>query len=197
MPGRAASPGRGFADPVADAQRTFRAVLEAMASPGRIIEIACADLDAPALSPAAAWITLTLADLDAPIWLSDSRAEAAGWIRFHTGAPIVVEPSASALAFAATGDKLPPLDHFALGMPEFPDRSTTLVLDADGLGTGTRMELSGPGIRDRRELRVDDAAASLIAERCALGELYPRGIDLVLACGRRCLALPRTTRVEF
>ena len=82
-------------DPVADAQSCFRAVLDAMARPGRIRTVP-AGLAAPSpLCDAAAALLLTLVDHETPLWLDPAAEPARGWIGFHTGAPVV--PPAQAL----------------------------------------------------------------------------------------------------
>ena len=74
----------GFAAPVLDAQASFRAVLEAMSRPGRIITLA-AGAPAPApLNAAAAAALLTLADAETPVW-SDAGPAVAEWLGFHAG----------------------------------------------------------------------------------------------------------------
>ena len=66
----------------------FRAVLDAMARPGRLHQ-AGVGLAAPApLDPATAAMLLTLADGDAPVWLDPCAAPAREWVLFHAGAPI-------------------------------------------------------------------------------------------------------------
>ena len=90
----------GFADPVAGAQACFRAVLDAMARPGRVRE-AGADLTPPApLAPATAAVLLTLVDHDTPVWLDQAAAAARAWIAFHCGAPIVAAIAACSFALA-------------------------------------------------------------------------------------------------
>ena len=72
----------GFAEPVADAQTTFRAVLDAMARPGTIHQVG-ANLSPPApLDPATAAVLLTLADNETPLWLDERATKAAGMAGF-------------------------------------------------------------------------------------------------------------------
>jgi alpha-D-ribose 1-methylphosphonate 5-triphosphate synthase subunit PhnH len=189
--------GAGFADPVSQSQAIFRALLDAMARPGRIVEIGATLTLDRCLSPAAAAAALTLADFETPIWLSARLADATAWLRFHCGCAVVSHPDAARFAFATAQDALPPLERFDLGSDEFPDRSTTLVLEVASLSDGAGLQLSGPGIRDTARLAVGGLPTSLWEERDGLHELFPRGLDLILTCGTRIAALPRTTRVEI
>jgi alpha-D-ribose 1-methylphosphonate 5-triphosphate synthase subunit PhnH len=194
----------GLADPVHGAQSVFRAVLDAMASPGRVVAVPANVLAAapPApLGPAAASALLTLCDIDTPLWLDRcTLASAADYLRFHCGAPLITDPAAARFAMAAEPDALPPLDAFDLGSDEYPDRSATLVVEVAGLAAGksggTALTLSGPGIAGSAALTVGGLPDGFRAQRTALAALFPRGLDVVLTCGDRLAALPRTTRVE-
>ena len=76
----------GLNDPVFDSQEIFRAVLDAIAQPGKIITVGKATEAPPPLMPAAAGIALSLFDLSTPIWLSaqtDNDAVRA-YLAFHT-----------------------------------------------------------------------------------------------------------------
>src|SRR6202011_4552509 len=89
----------GFADPVPDAQRCFRAVLDAMAHPGRITRATGVTPPAP-LSSAAGAVLLTLVDHETPLWLDPDARVARRWIEFHCGAPIVSDPASCGFAVA-------------------------------------------------------------------------------------------------
>jgi len=179
----------GFAAPAVEAAEAFRAVLQAMARPGRIARVGGAVPPAPC-SPAAGVVLLTLVDADTPLHLA-GRHDCAGlrdWVRFHTGAPLV---GASDAAFAL-GDwaALGPLERYAQGIPEYPDRSATLIVELPALeAAGTR--LTGPGIRDMAALSLPEVDA--FARNAAR---FPLGLDFILTAGDRLAALPRTTRVE-
>jgi alpha-D-ribose 1-methylphosphonate 5-triphosphate synthase subunit PhnH len=186
-----------FQDPVLAAQATFRAVLGAIAQPGTIAKLT-GPLQAPApLRAGTAAIALTLCDHDTPIWLDDALREPAvlDWLRFHTGARIVDEPRAAAFAFVSAPRGVPPFETFSPGTLEYPDRSTTIVLQLDRLTHGRCLVLSGPGIRGERRLRAAPLPDDLPERLAANARLFPRGIDLLLATEAEIAALPRSTRV--
>src|ERR1700753_1248191 len=94
----------GFADKVLSAQSTFRSVMEAMARPGSVQQVTAAVGTPGPLMRGAAAIALTLFDHDTPIWL-DARmresSEVAKWLKFHSGAPGVGDPSICSFALIA------------------------------------------------------------------------------------------------
>jgi alpha-D-ribose 1-methylphosphonate 5-triphosphate synthase subunit PhnH len=188
----------GFADKVLSAQSTFRSVMDAMARPGSVQHVV-ATVGTPALlMRGAAAIALTLFDHDTPIWLDggmSETSEVARWLKFHSGAPVVTDPSVCHFALIADASKLPDLMSFALGSNEYPDRSTTLILQVESLTQGRRYELCGPGIDGTATLRATIAPKDLF-DRLSINEtLFPRGIDVVLVAGEDIVAIPRTTRL--
>jgi alpha-D-ribose 1-methylphosphonate 5-triphosphate synthase subunit PhnH len=187
----------GFQTPVHDAQATFRAVLDAMAHPGRIVTLPVRPPAPMPLGAAAAAIALTLCDIDTPVWLDPSLELLQGYLSFHTGSPIAREPRLASFAFAAKPLDLPPLDGFALGTDEYPDRSTTLVLEVASLGSTGGLRLNGPGIDGSAQLAVDGLPPRFWEERALLGELLPRGLDIIFTSDARLAALPRSTRTAL
>jgi alpha-D-ribose 1-methylphosphonate 5-triphosphate synthase subunit PhnH len=187
----------GFADKVLSAQSTFRSVMDAMARPGSVQRIrAAAGTPAPMMRGTAA-IALTFFDHDTPVWLDGAMSatpEVAKWLKFHTSAPVVTDTSAS--SFAVIGDvrHLPPLDRFALGSNEYPDRSTTLILQVESLTSGLAYELTGPGINGAAVLQAT-IPANPFEQLAVNARLFPRGIDVVLVHDDAIVAIPRTTRL--
>ena len=186
----------GFRDPVLDSQAVFRAVLDAMARPGRLQKAALLDEPPAPLAPATAAICLALVDQDTPLWIApDLRSQAAEtFLKFHCGCPIVDDRSKAAFAIASAG-KLPSLDGFAIGDDAYPETSTTVIVQTGGLATGGGLALSGPGIKDTHSLAVTGLRAGVWREWAENGVLFPCGIDLILADGATLAALPRTTNV--
>lgn len=189
----------GFADKVLSAQSTFRSVMDAMARPGAVQQV-IASVGAPGpLMPGAAAIALTLFDHDTSIWL-DARmsegSEVAKWLKFHGGAPVLEDSAVCSFALIGNGSALPDLSRFSFGTNEYPDRSTTLILQVDSLKHGSAFELRGPGIDGAATLRAMIEPVDLF-DRLAVNEaLFPRGIDVVLVSGEAIVAIPRTTRVS-
>ena len=188
----------GFADKVLSAQSTFRAVMDAMARPGSIQRIAAAAGMPNAMMRGTAAVALTLFDHDTPIWLDEGMSatpHVAKWLKFHTSAPVIADSSISSFALIGDPKNLPALDRFAFGSNEFPDRSTTLILQVESLTEGPAFELRGPGIDGMAILRASIQPHDLF-ERLAINvALFPRGIDVVLVHDDAIVAIPRTTRL--
>ncbi len=179
----------GFADPVAGAQACFRAVLDAMARPGRVMSVAGVSAPAP-LCDAAAAVLLTLVDHETPLWLDPDAEAARGWIAFHTGAP-----SSDDAAFVMALS-LPDLAALPAGTDEMPETSATVILQVRELGFGRRFVLAGPGLRWPTELRVDGLPADFVSIWQRNHALFPRGVDLILCAGSKLAALPRSVTVS-
>ncbi|MBK3398303.1 MULTISPECIES: phosphonate C-P lyase system protein PhnH [Methylobacterium] len=190
---------RGFADPVHNAQRVFRAVMDALARPGTIQALATGLAPPAPLTPELAAVALALADADAPLWLDAGLAESpavAEFLRFHTGARITDDPAEAAFALVSDAAACPTFDAFAQGTPAYPDRSATLVLAVSDLSDREGWHLDGPGIRDSARLAASPLPADMPARLARNHAGFPQGIDLILAAPGRVAALPRSTRVQ-
>ncbi len=178
----------GFTSPAPQAARAFRLALMALSRPGRIETVSGATGPAP-LSAAAATLLLVLADRDTPIFLGAGHdgTDVREWIAFHIGAPLV-PPEAAMLAVGTWPDL--PLSRFPIGLPDYPDRSATLIVESPAISAeGPR--LTGPGIAGEARLSLPEVNA-FRANRM----LYPQGLDFFFTAGDRLAALPRSTQVE-
>ena len=187
----------GFADPVDDAQATFRAALNALAHPGRVYEITAGSGVPAGLSPAMTALLLTLADVDTPLWLPDGvSADALAFLRFHCGCPIVPSPSLARYAAVPAGLAAPALASCHPGDPAYPDQSTTLLIEVESLESGPEAVLSGPGIQTRQTLAAAGLPAGFWREWRINHQRFPLGVDVFLTHGRRICGLPRSARLE-
>jgi alpha-D-ribose 1-methylphosphonate 5-triphosphate synthase subunit PhnH len=193
-----AAPAAGFAEPVLESQSTFRAAMRALAEPGGIEPLAAALAPPAPLSPTAAALLLALADFETPVWL-DAAASAdpavGQFLRFHTGASLVEDRAKAAFALVTGPALFDGLDGFARGTLDYPDRSTTLILQVDALAADGALTLSGPGIAGERRLGVAPIPRGLVAALAVNRAQFPRGVDLILAAPGHIAGLPRSTRV--
>ncbi len=186
----------GFADPVIDAQASFRAVLAALSYPGRIQRLGrLARAPAP-LDAATAAVALTLFDLETPVWLDAAAASgpAGHWLKFHCGCPIVAAPQAA--SFAVIAGALPELGAFPAGEDAYPERSCTLVVQVPALTGGPVRRIAGPGIRGEGEFAVAGLPADFPVRWAANRRRFPLGVDLILAAGGAIIGLPRSTEMR-
>lgn len=179
----------GFGDAAVEAARAFRMAMRVMARPGTVEVLDAATPPAP-VSVAAGTLLLTLCDHETGVYLAGAydTGELREWLAFHTGAPVVAAESAQ----FALGDwaALMPLSQYAVGTPEYPDRSATLIVEMARLearGTGLR----GPGIKERAELSLPEPQVMT-----ANAAQFPLGVDFFLTCGDRVAGLPRSTKLE-
>ena len=195
---QSSAPGPGFDDPVLQSQRTFRHLLDAMARPGKVHRLGGLPQPPQPLNPAAAAVCLTLLDLETPLWLdaAASSPPVVDFLRFATGCPLASEPAQAAFALIADPQAMPPLNRFALGSAEYPDRSATLIIQVDELHSQGGVTLSGPGIKDRARLNALGAPDFLWPQLQENHEQFPLGVDLILTAADRVACLPRTAKVE-
>jgi alpha-D-ribose 1-methylphosphonate 5-triphosphate synthase subunit PhnH len=182
----------GFADPVADAQRCFRSVLDAMARPGCVHTVRGVEPPAP-LSEAAGAVLLTLVDHETPLWLDPAFGPVRDWIAFHCGAPLAASEMRASFALVSG---LPDMMRFHPGTHEEPETSATLIVGLAALGQGRRYRLSGPGLREPAILQADGLPADFVAHWRRNHARFPCGVDLVLCAGERLAALPRSVAIE-
>src|ERR1700761_3479412 len=188
----------GFADKVVSAQNTFRSVMNAMARPGSVQRISAVAGTPSGMMRGTAAIALTLFDHDTPLWLDASMsgiADVSKWLKFHTSAPVLEDPSVCSFALIGDAKALPALTSFSFGSNEYPDRSTTLILQVDSLTEGPAFELQGPGIDGVAVLQASIQPADLFERLAINATLFPRGIDVVLVHDDSIVAIPRTTRL--
>jgi alpha-D-ribose 1-methylphosphonate 5-triphosphate synthase subunit PhnH len=188
----------GLADPVLDGQRVFRAVLEAMSEPGRVVTLPTA-LPAPGpLQPATVALVLALVDLETPLWLDGPARtpEVLAHLRFHCGCPIVDEAAQARFAVVVEPESMPPLEMFDPGSAEYPDRSATVIVQVADLAAGSGRCLTGPGIATEARLHAPGLPKRFWESLPANRARFPRGVDVILTAGTTVAALPRTTRAE-
>ncbi len=186
-----------FTLPVQDAQQSFRRLLKAMSEPGVIVALHSLNKGWAPLNVASTSVLLTLADSDTPVWISEALKNEAAMqnVRFHTGAPVSPMPEQAQFAVASDMISAAELNALAQGCDVAPDTSATLILQVSSLSGGRMLRLTGAGILEERMI-APQLPECVIHELTERPHPFPLGIDLILTCGDRLLAIPRTTHVE-
>lgn len=186
----------GFERPIEQSQHTFRLILKALSEPGHTVTLQGGPAWG-ALNAASTAALLTLADQETPIQLCDAfkSEQVLTNIRFHSGAPLAAQPEE--VCFALFDTQLQTADLLALphGSEISPEFGATVIVQLNGLEQGTPLCLTGPGIERQRKVspQLPPALLDFLINRPLR---FPLGLDILLTCGDRLLALPRTTRVE-
>jgi len=193
----AAAAAHGLLDVVLGAQHAFRMALQALSRPGRVVELQAPLVPPDGMGLAMAALALTLADYETPIWMDEQLSadeNVSGYVRFHTGARLVCEPDKSAFALISDSVRMPALARFGQGTPEYPDRSTTLVIEVQSLEEGAWL-LTGPGIETSRTFSAAPLPPDFLDQLSRNHASFPCGVDVLLTSGSRLAALPRSTRI--
>lgn len=170
-------------------QRVFRELVEAFSRPGDIREIG--DCVNGAVAQRAVLATL----MDGEMTLADPHGQIApaDW-------PLLqAKPAAGERAryVAADGSRAPAFEP-ALGSLESPELGATVLLEVASLGEGAlSLELAGPGINERRQLRLNGLHPDWLTRRADWVGSFPLGVDLLLSDKQRIVALPRTTQIHI
>lgn len=186
-----------FTLPVQDAQHSFRRLLKAMSEPGVIVALHQLKHGWQPLNIATTSVLLTLSDNDTPVWLSNTLHNdiVSQSLRFHTNAPLVEQPQQATFAVSSDTISSEQLNALCEGSAVAPETSATLIVQVPSLSGGRMLRLTGAGIAEERMIAPQ-------LPNCILHELterphpFPLGVDLILTCGERLLAIPRTTHVE-
>lgn len=185
----------GFENPVLDQQAAFRAVMQALAEPGRIVQAGALAGEGSPLGPVARAIALSLLDFEVKFHLAPSLAAAEGDITFHTGSRLAERADDAEFAFVDLRRDALDLASFAQGTPEYPDRSTTVIARVESLTGGPALTLAGPGIPGTRSLEIPGLPADFAAQWAANAARSPLGVDLIFVTNEAVLGLPRSTRI--
>ncbi len=198
----------GFDDPARGSQAVFRTCLEALSRPGQIMSLDTVAAGAPVRGlNASALVLLAMVDSDCVVWLSSSlsASDVRPWLQFHTGCHWTECPGDADFLWVAQGDALPSLSLLKSGSSEYPETSATCVVEVLSMQSGALAAIdeasedvwvmSGPGIERVRSLCIDGLPDDFARQWAANGEVFPRGVDVMLTAGMHLMGLPRTTRI--
>lgn len=198
--------GAGFNDPVHDSQQVFRNSLQALSHPGEIVELTIHKEILKHTQPSAAALLLALLDADSRLWATPAIAESdtAHWIVFHTNCKLVTNPAEADFAWIESMEDLPELSSFNQGTDEYPELSTTCLINVTGfesdIDAQQNFTLQGPGIPETRQLSLGSVSITQLnhfhSQWRANKLLFPKGVDVFLCSPNQIAGLPRTVHLS-
>lgn len=184
----------GFQDAVHEAQASFRTLLEALAHPGRACSMTLSITPLGKMSPACAAACLTLLDLETQVWLQP-ELEIESWLRFHTGCQFTQDLRQANFAVIWNVARLPDLQDFNPGVAEYPEASTTLLIQVEDLVNGEAVVLQGPGILGEKTV-APQLPAKFWQQWINNHHAYPLGVDVFLFDQTHVMGLPRSAGIK-
>ena len=184
-----------FAQPVDDAQQTFRILLSAMAEPLLPRALPVLPPALPGLKASTAAMLYTLADQEVRVWLPALPNETVSSLRFHTGMRVAELPEEADFIIIAAGMPLPDLLTLKAGSAEYPDRSATLLIEVASFAED-QVEGSGPGFAAPRRFGAAGLPSGFWAEWQRNHARFPLGVDAVLITDTHIAGLPRSARIR-
>jgi len=182
-------------DMVFDSQKVFRLVLDAISSPGKVVDIK--ETADKLFGRNRVLLTLAVTLLDNEVSFNacdnDSLTEditsltLAGWERVEAADFIFINDP-DHMEYVIKNAKY--------GTLADPHKSATIIVQNDNEPVD-RMILSGPGIDGQIEVSVSNTVKNAVLIRDAQNYEYPQGIDFLFISGAgELFAIPRLTRME-
>lgn len=181
-----------------ESARIFRVILDAMAKPGTPQSLQSTSAAPVPLLANMDNVIKTLCDFQSALWLSPTFNTVAitRHLKFFTSAPIVSAEIEASFAVLTTQDLAGAVGLFNRGTHEYPDRSTTLLVQVKEMSNHD-VELSGPGLKNPIGFGVRDLGAPFWAEMIANHARYPLGIDVIFIGPEAIACCPRSTRITM
>lgn len=177
-------------------QAAFRALLDCMARPGSIRQLAAHVRPEDGEWCGALLVAQTLVDHEVTFASLAGEPSLDVTIASRTGSRAVALEDADFVVTSGT-DAASAFERAHLGPIEEPEESATVIVACALIGTGAvQLELRGPGIAGEVVLTVDGVPEAAFAALARRNVRFPDGIDVVLAARDGAIAcLPRSTQV--
>lgn len=175
-----------------ESQQAFRACLNALTHPGRIIALDAAPL--PQGRHSTLMPLLALTDLMTPVATLDDCDDELRELAIVTGAPVVAIGEARWVQ--ATARSVARFRELNGGIALRPEHGAMVCLQVDALGEGATYQLGGPGIDGETQLQVTGLPDGFVQARAELVDNPPCGVDFLLVAPDAIAAIPRTTTLS-
>lgn len=180
----------------------FRAVLDATARPGKLVELPWAG--GPGV-PSVVVPALALADLDVAVaTLEVAQHVATSWasrLRTLTGCRVVAAAKAD-MVVALRPPDVDEIGTMRTGRADRPELGARLIISctslAEGRGPGVVVDVRGPGASHGRTVTVGGVDVAVFTALGHANRQFPAGLDSwFVTAGGQMVAIPRSTRMAI
>ncbi len=192
----------GFENIQRDSQRIFRTVMDSFSRPGLLFEISpIVQASQGEGQSVAGTLLLALMESASSLYVSKNlhSTQWPSFLKFHTGCVLSQDSSHAQFIWIQEMQDLPSLMNCALGSPEFPDQSCTLIIDVPAIHSPSTPRAgqvwSGPGIKEPLAVDIMGLPKAFWVERQTLQNLYPCGVDVIFCTPSQIASLPRSTHI--
>ncbi|MBN3254956.1 phosphonate C-P lyase system protein PhnH [Pectobacterium brasiliense] len=186
----------GFAHPVFGTQLCFRKIVKAMSEPGSLVTVPNVS-GLESMSSATAATLLTLTSHTTPLFI-DPKIGNPLLLRtlcLHTNVPIATRLDEADFVLLSGNRFSYDLMALSCGSEAEPEKSTTVIVEVEGMHDGPCLKLTGPGIKTHRIIspRLPGGVRDYLCNR---PHAFPTGLDFLFTSGKKLFAIPRSTHVE-
>ena len=182
-------------DPVFDCQQVFKALMNALAQPGKVFSI---EENVKRLGGNGApfkAVALTLLDNWRSFYVEGDPALAEELRELTYGVPAPLE-EADYLFFPRMGEPGPVIEKAKPGTLPEPHKSATLFLMTDSLTGGDAFSLTGPGVEGAVTVTLPAPCRAWLEERQAQAFEFPCGVDLYFLTPQgQVMGIPRKVKI--
>ena len=184
----------GYQDQTHSSQNMFRTMLKAISFPGSIFTVPENLETDNVIYSSTANIIFTLFDIDTKIFIdSEKISKIQNFITFNTNANCIEK--SNHCDFAIIQNKEFNIENFNLGTDEYPDNSSTIIIEVEDLINGEELIIEGPGIEKTKSISPTNLPKNFQSQWQNNNFIFPRGVDLILTCKDDFFCLPRTSKV--
>ncbi|MEQ6970455.1 phosphonate C-P lyase system protein PhnH [Pectobacterium polaris] len=186
----------GFAHPVFGTQLCFRKIVKAMSEPGSLVTVPNVS-GLESMSSATAATLLTLTSHTTPLFI-DPKIGNPLLLRtlcLHTNVPIATTLDGADFVLLSGNRFSYDLMALSCGSEVEPEKSTTVIVEVEGMHDGPCLKLTGPGIKTHRIISPR-LPVSVRDYLCNRPHAFPTGLDFLFTSGKKLFAIPRSTHVE-
>lgn len=184
---------------VFDAQIIFRKIMDSMARPGKINNIADIQITPPEyLNKSSALIGFSLLNSDVTFFSVNNQDEVNEYLKINTSSIPVLKVENASYVFISGNSASEIVRNIKKGELEYPEDSATLIIDVEKIeklpiGQTFEIVLKGPGVKTEETVYVKGITKEILEEIKIANREYPLGIDVILSdVDGNITCIPRT-----